>query len=233
MNIDQQPELLLSTTEEINENRRRRVTFVNGERRLERLPQVAQGVHPSNRYRDYVRDNGSTVGLVLTNAAADVNPNSSWAQNVKRKAAYFGWYRPDQCPVALLATSELLPAQIVDRSLLDERPCDPSSYGPEKPCKHALSEKAARTARHLAAETERMKGFQSEADRILGATRDQTKAIVDELRADRDLMRRVLEAIASGRADVAISDDFAERDSPRQRQQRAKAIVDAKGDTEK
>lgn len=130
------------------------------------------------RYITIVKSDGSTVFYALTNGAADMNPNSEYAQDRKQKARFFGWFRLGQCPVALLGAGELNQEHFADSSLLSAQACQPGTHSLEKPCPHALAEIAARRAKHAARESESAEAF---ADKQAAAQRAQTEALTSAM----------------------------------------------------
>jgi hypothetical protein len=80
---------------------------------------------------------------------------------------------------------------VIDKSLLNEKPCSDRTYSASKPCPHLLAEQAARQKRHADDWKERAAGYKTEADKVMEAATAQGKAIhegirelVTELRGD-------------------------------------------------
>lgn len=154
------------------------------------------------RYVTIVNTQGNTVFYVLTNGAADMNPNSEYALDRKQKARFHGWYRLGQCPVALLAAGEMHEGHFADRSLLKATACQPGTYSLKAPCEHALSEQAARRARHNVVEDELAKAHENKAaaaaaaqtEALVAAQAAQTEAIVA---GQRQMAEAVMAAIGS------------------------------------
>lgn len=126
------------------------------------------------RWITVVNSQGNVIYYVLTNGAADMNPNSEYAIDRRRKAKFFGWYPVGQCPVALLAAGEMRRGHFADRALLNEQPCQPGTYSIGKPCKHALAERDARRAAHNKIEKE---VADAHANKLVEAQQAQTEAI--------------------------------------------------------
>ena len=150
------------------------------------------------RWITVVNSAGNVVPLVLTNGAADMNPNSEYALDRKQKARFHGWYRYGQCPVALLRAGEMHAGHFADASLVKAQPCQPGEYSLERPCKHALAEQAARRAKHNAREQE---SAQAHADKLIASQQAQTNAITEAMRGQTDALmasnREALEMIAN------------------------------------
>lgn len=138
---------------------------------VEKVPQTPPGVPRALRYQAYVRHDGH-VGNMSMKSAAACDPNDNYGLSIRIKARRHGWYRPDQCPCALLATGELLRRHIVNKSIIDDRPCEHGTYDAQHPCKHSISERDARRAKHEAAWAAKAPSYQSEADKILGVQKE-------------------------------------------------------------
>jgi hypothetical protein len=164
----------------------------------------------AQRFRTVVRHDGNVVfQTMLTAAAAD--PNDEYVKYQNAKARFYGWFPLGSCPCALLANSELTPNQIVDKSILEASPCPPRSYDVNKPCPHALSEREARLARHLRNEGIRGEKFRSEAEKLMGQTREANEKLAKDVaqnvaaatvEANRELIQELVGRKA-GKADKA------------------------------
>lgn len=69
------------------------------------------------RFSDYLRDDGHTVPIAMTNAAAHVpDEDTSYQRDRVAKGKYFGWIEwPNRCPCALAAVDELRPEVLLAR----------------------------------------------------------------------------------------------------------------------
>lgn len=191
-----------TNSEQIGYNKpdRESVVIRDGQAVRERHPQAGhQGdydeVHrmPGEGYRwiTVVKSDGSVVNYVLTNGAADMNPNSEYALDRKQKARFHGWFRLGLCPVALLGAGEMHRGHFADRSLLDAQPCQPGAYSLDSPCKHARAEIEARRAKHAAVEAESAAAYENkqaaaqraQTDAIVAAQQQQTEALVGAITA--------------------------------------------------
>jgi hypothetical protein len=179
-------------------NREREIVrFENGKRIIEKIPQRGHQGDYENRRIDrrcaaarwihVVRHDGFAVRMLLTNGAAGMDPNDSWGQYQKAKARYFGWFPIGSCPLALVATGDIKASQLVDRSLIGQKACEPGSYSEATPCPHCLSEHRARIGAHADAETERYKNFQDVHEKQIDAhradMREQTQALTTAIAA--------------------------------------------------
>lgn len=182
---------------------RERTYLKDGKAIRERKPQAGhQGPHIDDmermagegyRYITVVDTAGHTIRHVLTSAAADMDPTGPLATHMKAKARALGWFRLAACPCALLRTGEMIDDHFVDKSLIGAQPCDPGTYGLNKPCSHALAEKAARQAVNAAAQA---KYFEpGAAEKMIAAQQQHTADIVAALR---DVMAPVAELAKAG-----------------------------------
>lgn len=181
--LNREPIFWSSTTPGYNTADRERSFMRDGEEITIRFPQrghsgdyddrtVARGL----RYVDVVRHDGNIAPMVLTNAAAHLDPNTSFGHYQRSKARHYGWFTPGSCPVALLATGELTPAKIFDKSILDQKPCMHGTHTDDNPCPHALAEIAARRTKKQAVELARNAAYKDPTDRMIEAGREQNQA---------------------------------------------------------
>lgn len=183
-NLNREPIFWTTTVPGYNKVDRERVLFDDdtGEPIIERFPQSGHQGDYENRSRArglrfvyVIRHEGHLAPIVLTNAAAHMDPNTPWGNYQRAKARFFGWYMPGSCPVALLASGELSPNQIRDRSLLDAKPCQHGSYGEEHRCPHSLSEQGARRDQNKRREDARNLNFKDPTDKLIEAGREQNR----------------------------------------------------------
>lgn len=154
---------------------------------MTRLP--SQGV----RYWIVVKNDGNEVYHPLTSSASDTDVDGPYAQQRKRKARFYGWYRKQECPVALLSTGQMHRDHFVDQALLNATPCEHGSYSLRSPCPHALAEQ---TARRAANEVTQAKYHEpGAAEKMLAAQSKHTTDIVEALR---DVMAPVAALAAKG-----------------------------------
>jgi hypothetical protein len=174
-----------STTPGYNTKDRERDIVVAGKRIKERFPQHGHvGSYDSKkkaggqRFVRVVRHDGHVVCLVLTNAAAHIDPSTPFGNYQRAKMRHYGWFPLGSCPLAMLATSQVTPEQFVNQAMLKEPPCTPGTYGENKPCPHCVAETTARQKAHTADEAERMASFKDPTEKLVEAGREQTQAIV-------------------------------------------------------
>ncbi len=182
--MHREPIFWTSTTPNYNERDRMRVSVVDGEQVVERVPQKGhQGDYDDRRpargirFFNVVRSDGHIAPLVLTNAAAHMDHTSPYGQHMTAKARFYGWFRPGACPCALLATGELGRNHIADKSIIGAQACQPGTYSEKEMCPHALAELAARRKRHEDRENAREANFRTKEDKILDGQRQQTEAL--------------------------------------------------------
>jgi hypothetical protein len=189
--FEREPIFWTSTRPGYNQRDREIVRFEDGRRIVEKVPQRGHQGDYENRKTDsrcararwlhVVTDKGNWIRMVLTNAAAHFDANTDWGQYQRAKARYFGWFPVWSCPLALLSTGELKRGQIVDRSLLEQKPCEPGSYSEQKPCPHCVSETDARRARHAADEVERYKNYVDATEKTISANRQDMREQTETL----------------------------------------------------
>lgn len=183
--MDREPIFWVSTSNGSNARERERIVMKDGQKRIERFPQRGhQGDYddkrPANGVRSYlmVRHDGHTIHMAMTNAAAHLDPTTTFGQYQLAKARHLGWFRLGQCPCAMLLTGDLVADHIVNKAMLKEAPCAPGTYTPSKPCPHALAEQAARQKSHGAYEAKRMAGFKDATEKLVEAGNEQTEKLI-------------------------------------------------------
>lgn len=184
--FNREPIFWTSTVPGYNTADRQRSEMRDGKRVTIRFPQSGHDGDYENRSKAkgtrflwMIDHHGFEAPIVLTCAAAHLNPHDGYGQGVMRKARHFGWFMPGQCPCALLTTGELKPDHIVDKSLLNATPCPPGTYDFKRRCKHSLSERAARAAQNKAIQDEREELMKSSGDRGIEATKALTEKLVE------------------------------------------------------
>lgn len=193
-----EPIFWTSTSPGYNDPDRRRVTRKDGELIIERVPQrghsgdhdwtdrrPAQGV----RYVDMVKSDGHIVAVVLTNAAAHMDPTTPYGQHIMAKGRFFGWFQPSACPCAIISNGSLKRDQFASPQVRNGTPCAPGTYSAKEPCPHAAAEIEARRAKHAAKEAEREANYKSKEDKILDGQREQTEALVAAQRQVAELLQ--------------------------------------------
>lgn len=184
--FDREPCFWTSTTPGYNTKDRQRTFMKDGKRVTEKFPQrghagdyedrrKAQGT----RFIRVIDHHGHEIFHTLTNAAAHLDHTAPFGQYMMGKARAFGWFMPGACPCALLATGELQPGHIVDRSLLKQPACPTGSYSYENQCPHSIAEQAARKAQNKAAQDEREEKMKGEARLNLEATQEMTATVAN------------------------------------------------------
>jgi hypothetical protein len=174
-----------STTPGYNTRDREREHVVAGKRIKERFPQHGhEGSYDSRkrargqRFIRVVRHDGHVVPLVLTNAAAHLDPTTPFGNYQRAKMRHLGWFPLGSCPLAMLATSQVTPEQFVNQAMLKDAPCAPGSYTEAKPCPHCAAETVARQKAHAEFEVGEMAKFKDPTEKLVEAGREQTQAIV-------------------------------------------------------
>lgn len=173
MAMKREPCFWLDTADSTNgKKERERTIMVNGRRVTEKFPQHGhQGDYenktraPGTRFIYVVRHEGHVVPLLLTNAAAHLDPSGPYGNYQRAKARFLGWYPEGACPAALLAAGELDRNQLASEEVRTAKPCAEGTHSRKAPCKHDLAERAARTAQWNSDQAERLAGFRSDADR--------------------------------------------------------------------
>lgn len=144
----------------------------------ERVPARAPGA--AERFETVVRADGHVISMVLTNAAAQVDGDTSFKKYMREKQRHFGWFRLSVCPVLLFFTGQLSQYHIRDKRLLETQPCR-GQFTDARPCPHALAERDARQHKHAAGEVDRMRPYQAEADKILGEQQKMNRELVADV----------------------------------------------------
>lgn len=166
---------------------RERVIMVDGEPRVEKIPQHGhQGDYenrsraPGVRYIKVVRHEGHTVALLLTNAAAHLDPTTGYGNYMRSKARALGWYPEGACPLALLAAGEISANQLASEELRAPKAqaCAARTSNQANPCKHDLAERAARAVKWGKKQRERAAAFATDADRYAKELREANKEMV-------------------------------------------------------
>lgn len=188
--FNREPCFWTSTVPGYNTRDRQRTEMRDGKRITIRFPQSGHAGDYENRTRAQgtrylwmIDHHGFEAPIVLTCAAAHMNPHDAYGQRVMQKARHFGWFLPGQCPCALLTTGELTKDHIVDRTLLTATPCAQGTYDHKNRCKHSLSERAARAAQNKAIQDEREVLMKTNEARSIEATNALTEKLVDAVAA--------------------------------------------------
>lgn len=188
MAIQREPILWLTTSEDSNRERSR-VRMINGRKVTEKIPQHGHDGASDyenkirakgQRYIMVVRHEGHVVPLILTNAAAHLTMGP-YAQYQLNKARHFGWFPAAACPCALVATNELTHDHLVSEEAKTGQPCEPGTYSFEKPCKHNLAERAARTRQWNEDQNERMSAFADKTEKEAAIQRALNKELVADV----------------------------------------------------
>lgn len=189
-----------------NKTRRTAVVVVDGEQRTERIPQrghdgnsdydkptVARGP----RWIRYIQADGTDARVPITNAAAHLDADTTYAKMIRQKARVLGWIPVGACPCALVMTGELNPKHIIDPSVRASEPCKPNTYGWEHGtwCPHVVAEQKARTKRHTEQMAKQANKLKADVEKLLEAQKDQTKEIVSGLR---EAVTEIAHAMTSG-----------------------------------
>ncbi len=125
-----------------------------------------------------LRHDGHEVRVKLTNAAADLDTDASFARERRAKARYFGWLLVGVCPLTQVAAGDVQKGQLMAKEIRDARPCERGACSEARPCAHYTAERQARRALQ-AKETSRLeKSNRSEAEKLISAQQEQTKEIV-------------------------------------------------------
>lgn len=135
-------------------DRERWITGADGVRRKEKFPQRGHaGDYEDRRAANGVRSilmvraDGNEAHIVLTNAAAHLDPTTPYGQYVMMKARHEGWFAVAQCPAALISTGDLREDTVLVESILKAQPCQRGTYSSAEPCPHAIAERDARRAK--------------------------------------------------------------------------------------
>lgn len=121
--------------ETYRETRRRE----NGLLITERYPQSAGNGRFGKRWERLVDPAGNILNAATSNAGSNFDPDDGAARYLRRKYTAMGFFPLRRCPVALVMAGEMN-SLAIDQSLLNERPCDPTSHNDKRPCPHALQE---------------------------------------------------------------------------------------------
>lgn len=200
---DREPIFWTSVRPGYNDADRQRPMMVDGKRVLEKFPQHGHVGDYDNKKRAggqrfvyMIRHDGHEAAIVLTNAAAHLDPNTPYGQYVRMKARFLGWFGVADCPVAMLMICRMQPHHFVDKTLLDARPCN-TQHTRAEPCPHAIAEKAARVAQNNRIAAEREVAYKDANGKLIEAGAAQTAAIIEgNLEATRELGKILASAIA-------------------------------------
>jgi hypothetical protein len=188
--MNREPIFWTTTAKDYNKSDRERVSFNNGKRIVEKVPQIGHVGDYENkikakgqRYVYVVRNEGHVVPLLLTNAAAHMDPNTPFGQYQRNKARALGWYPAGGCPCALALAGEFHYDQFrTAAQLRKSSPCKPGSHSYKDACDHDLAERAARAKEWNAEESERMASFKPAADRYHEETQKQNAELLGVIR---------------------------------------------------
>lgn len=121
------------------------------------------------RFIYVIRHEGHEIAMVLTNAAAHLDPSGPYGNYMRSKARFMGWYPSGTCPCAKRLAGELRDEHIVSAevrtAVVNGEAC--ANQGDRaNPCKHDLAERAARRQQWNEDHAERMTSFKSEAEKF-------------------------------------------------------------------
>jgi hypothetical protein len=195
--VHSEPIMWTSTLPNYNQADRERTIVADGNVRLERVPQTGtvgdwnerQPLPPHmRRFQPVVRHDGHEVFHVYTNAAAQLDTSTTYAQNELAQDRFLGWFWTGACPVALLNTGNLQKHHIVEKSLLTEQPCQPGTYGEEhdRHCPHVKLERAARQKKRAQEEIDRAAAYKDSTDKLIEAQRDNQDKLIEAIFAKKD-----------------------------------------------
>lgn len=185
-----EPILWLTMDDKLNARRFHRSHIgPDGKRILERLPQRGhQGPYDNYslargmRSIRMARNDGHTTDMPLTNGAAHLDTNQTYAGYQLAKARYFGWFPVAKCPLACVVSGEIDPLSLLCRDQVDEQPCKPGPHiTDENPCVHAVREIEARRLARVVETNEIEEKFVDPNEKLIRAQREQTAAIVQAL----------------------------------------------------
>jgi len=193
-----------STTPGYNDRDRIRVSAdENGMQRVERIPQRGHLGDPDDRRPApgvravvMVDHYGNSKFVALTNGAAHLDPNTPYGQHMMAMARFWGWYKLDECPCALIAVGQIHESRIVDRDLVrgpdgestpKNTPCQPGTYSEAHPCQHVRAEKKARMDRNARLEQAKEDQYKTE----------ERKRFETQQTNHGELMAKLTEAIAT------------------------------------
>lgn len=181
--MEREPCLWMQTGQDTEHLRSRMVIDEDGRPKKQRFPQRGmQGDYENplpaqgTRFVWMINDYGNEIAFVLTCGAAHLDPTTGFGQYQMAQARFLGYYQPGQCPCALLATGELKPHHITDKSILKDSACAQGSFSYENRCKHSKSERAARMARARAEFDEVQRAYKGEG---LNATEDAVQKLTE------------------------------------------------------
>jgi hypothetical protein len=160
-----------------NDSDRTRRYMRNGKRVVEKLPQSGHVGDYNDKRRargtrfvKMIDSAGNEMAITLTNAAAHMDPNTGYGQNVRAKARHFGWYAIGECPCALIATGEINREAFMVDSVRDGQPCSRDSFKGDHldtMCPHAKAERQARMDANKAREQEREEKVKTNESKLL------------------------------------------------------------------
>lgn len=139
------------------------------------------------RYIYYVRHEGHEIALVMTNAAAHLDHETSWGNYQRRKAQHFGWYAVGQCPVALIGAGQMERDKFMSPETRNGTACVPSvvaTLSRFSLCPHDIAERAARKKAWDEVQRELAARYRSQAEEHLEELRKQNRLLTAKLERD-------------------------------------------------
>lgn len=185
--MDREPIFWTSTQPGYNNADRESVRIgEDGELVKERFPQRGhdgdydnkQPARRGTRFINMVNHGGHTVAVVLTSAAAALDPQTSFGQSQLAMVRFHGWYQPGECPIALVFGGTMGRNTILSKGILDDRPCEPGTYGDDRPCVHSLLEKKTRMERHEKKELARENAYKDPTARMIDASKEENARLI-------------------------------------------------------
>lgn len=186
-NLSDRERWIIATDEQGNQVRRKEKFPQRGHQGDYEDRRPAQGV----RFVTVVRHDGHQVNVVLTNAAAHLDPNTPYGTYVKMKGRHLGWFEPSQCPAALIAAGNLDPTTVLVDSIKTATPCARGTYGVDaatgvnKPCPHCIAERDARLSATASENARRENAHKNAQERTAEAAASQSSSMASMLEEQR------------------------------------------------
>lgn len=135
-----------------------------------------------SRWLHVCTQQGNTVRVPISMAAADAEGTDHYGKMVRAKAQHLGWLPVGQCPLRLLAAGAVQRHQLVDPALREAAsknaaPCS-GQHGEERPCPHYLAEETARKAAQARRQAKVDAAYKTDADKVIASNQQQTRDIV-------------------------------------------------------
>jgi hypothetical protein len=161
---------------------------------------------PSQRHEMMLNPAGFVVPMVLGNANAIAEESvTPYAGQIRQRKMALGFLPWGRCPVAMVGAQLISSRLIKCDDVRNATPCTSGDFGPDKPCPHALAEKAYRAGVHEAKERGKAEAYKAEAERDREQREKHHEDLIKSQQEQAKALQSAFEALAGQRGDLKKS----------------------------